>query len=77
MGSQSPLVLIGLKVLVMMNSLRNIVISDAQGLLMLMGSKFFDKDNQATKHCFYPYVLQPGHLYQKLGSHQHQEALST
>ena len=44
--------LIGLKVLVMMNSLLNIVISDTQGLLMLMGSKFFDKDDQATKHCF-------------------------
>ena len=45
------LVLIGLKVLVMMNSLQNIVISGAQeGLVMLMGSKFYDKDDQATKH---------------------------
>ena len=35
--------LIGLKVLVMMNSLQNIVILGAQGLLMLMGSKFLIK----------------------------------
>ena len=34
----------------MMNSLQNIVISGAQGLLMLMGSKIFDKDDQAAKH---------------------------
>ena len=50
MGGQCLLVLIGLKVLVMMNSLQNIVILGAQGLLMLMGSKFFDKDDQAAKH---------------------------
>ena len=31
------------EVLVMMNSLQNIVISGAQGLLMLMGSKFLIK----------------------------------
>ena len=43
MGGQCLLVLIGLKVLVMMNSLQNIVISGAQGLLMLMGSKFLIK----------------------------------
>ena len=30
----------GFKVLVIMNSLQNIVISDAQGLLILMGSNF-------------------------------------
>ena len=36
-------VLIGVKVLDMMNSLQNIVITDAQGLLMLMGSKFLRK----------------------------------
>ena len=42
MSSQCLLVLIGLKVLVMMNSLQ-IVISGAQGLLMLMGSKFLIK----------------------------------
>ena len=39
MGGQCLLVLIGLKVLVMMNSLQNIVISGAQGLLMLMALK--------------------------------------
>ena len=50
MGGQGLLVFIGLKVLVMMTSLQNIVISGAQGLLMLMGSKFFGKDDQAVKH---------------------------
>ena len=40
---QGLLVLIGLKVLVMMNSLQNIVTSGAQSLLMLMGSKFLIK----------------------------------
>ena len=35
-----------------MTSLQNIVISDAQGLLMLMGvEQNFDKDDQAAKHC--------------------------
>ena len=29
------------------------------------GIKFFDKDDQATKHYFYHNVLRPGHLYQK------------
>ena len=43
MGGQCLLVLIGLKALFMMNSLRNIVISVAQGLLMLLGSKFLIK----------------------------------
>ena len=39
-----------------------IVILGAQGLLMLMGSKF----DHAAKHCyFYLNVLQPSHLYQK------------
>ena len=41
MGVQCLLVLIGLKVLVMMNSLQNTVISGAQNLLMLMGSNFW------------------------------------
>ena len=41
-----------------------LVISGAQGILMLMGSKFFDKDDQAAKHCFYLNVLRPGGLYQ-------------
>ena len=65
MGGQCLLVLIGLKVLVMMNSLQNIIISGDQGLLMLMGSKFFDKDDQAANTVFYLDVLWPGHLYQK------------
>ena len=43
MGGQCLLILIGLKALVMMNSLQNIVISGAQDLLMLMGSKFLIK----------------------------------
>ena len=53
MGGQGLLVLIGLKIFVMMTSLQNIVISGAQGLLMLMGSKFLNKDDQAAKHCFF------------------------
>ena len=36
-------ILIGLKVLIMMNSLQNIIILGAQDLLMLMGSKFLIK----------------------------------
>ena len=40
MKCQCLLILIGLKVLVMMNSLQNIIISGAQGLLMVMGSNF-------------------------------------
>ena len=43
MGGQCLLGFIGLEVLVMMNSMQNIVISGAQGLLMLMGSKFLIK----------------------------------
>ena len=43
MGSQSLLVLIGLKILVMMTSQQTIVISGAQGLLILMESKFLIK----------------------------------
>ena len=54
MGGQCLLVLIGLKVLVMMNSLQNIVISDAQGLLMLMGSNFLIKVTRLQKQ---KYVL--------------------
>ena len=77
MGGQCLLVLIGLKVLVMMNSLQNIVISGAQGLLMLMGSKFLIKMTRSQNTVFYRNVLRPGHLYQKFWSHQHQEALST
>ena len=62
MGGQGLLTLIALKVLVMITSLQNIVISGAQGLLMLIESKFFDKDDK-TLFC-YLNVLQPGHLYQ-------------
>ena len=50
MGSQCLLVLIGLKVLVMMNSLQNIVISGTQRPTDVDGIKIFDKDDQATKH---------------------------
>ena len=37
---------IGLKILIIMTSLQNFVISGAQGLLMLMGSKFLIKMTQ-------------------------------
>ena len=53
MGGQCLLVLISLKVLVMMNSLQNIVISGAQGLLMLMGSKFLIKITRPQNNVFY------------------------
>ena len=53
MGGQCLLVLIGLKVLVMMNSLQNIVISGAQGLLMLMGTKFLIKMTRPQNTVFY------------------------
>ena len=65
MGGQYLLVLIGLKVLVMMNSLQNIVISGAQGLLMSMGSKFLIKMTRPQNIVLYLNVLRPGHLYQK------------
>ena len=77
MGGQCLLVLIGLKVLVMMNSLHNSVISGAQGLLMLMGSKFLMKMTRPQNITIKNSVLRPGHLHQKFWSHQHQEALST
>ena len=77
MGAQCLLILIGLKVLVMMTSLQNIVISGAQGLLMLMGLKFLIKMIRPQNIKIKNSVLQPGHPYQKLWSHQHQEALST
>ena len=54
--------LIGLKVLVMMNSLQNIVISGPQGLLMLMG---LIKMTRPQNTVLYLNVLRPGHLYQK------------
>ena len=65
MGGQCLLVLIGLKVLVMMNSLQNIVILDAQGLLMLLGSKFLIKMTRPQNPVFYLNVLWPDHLYEK------------
>ena len=43
MGGQGLLFLIGLKLLIIMTSLQNIVILGAQSLLMLMGSKFLIK----------------------------------
>ena len=43
MGGQGLLLLIGLKILIIMTSLQNIVILGAQGLLMLMESKFLIK----------------------------------
>ena len=43
----------------------NIVISGAQGLLMLMGSKFLIKMTRPQNTIFYLNVLRPGHLYQK------------
>ena len=43
MGDQGLLLLIGFKILIIMTSLQNIVISGDQGLLMLMGSKFLIK----------------------------------
>ena len=64
-GRQRLLVLIGLKVLVMINSLQNIVISGAQGLLMLMGSKFLIKITRPQNIKIKDSVLRPGNLYQK------------
>ena len=62
MGGQCLLVLIGLKVLVMMNSIQNIVISGAQGLLILMGSKFMIKMTRSQNIKIKNSVLQPGDL---------------
>ena len=77
MGGQCLLVLIGLKVLVTMSSLWNIVISGTQSLLMLMRSKFLIKMTRPQNIKIKNSILQPGHLYQKFWSHQHQEALNT
>ena len=66
MGGQCLLVLIGLKVLIMMNSLQNIAISGAQGLLMLMGLKFLIKMTRPQNTVFYLNVLRPGCLYKKI-----------
>ena len=64
-GSQCLLVLTSLKVLVMMNSLHNIVISVAQRLLMLMGSKVLIKMTRPQNIKIKNSVLWPDHLYQK------------
>ena len=63
MGGQGLLLLIGLKLLIIMTSLQNIVISGAQGLLTLMGSKFLIKMTRPQN--IKSNVLRPGHLYQK------------
>ena len=55
----------GLKVLIMMNSLQNTVISGAQGLLMLMGAKFLIKMIRPENIKIKNNVLRSGHLYQK------------
>ena len=57
MGSQCLLALIGSKVLVMMNSLQNIAILGAQGLIMLMRSKYLTKMARPQNT-----VLRPGQL---------------
>ena len=64
-GRPRALVLIGLKVLVMVTSLQNIVILGAQGLHMLMGSKLI-KMIRPQNTVYYLNVLRPGHLYQKV-----------
>ena len=63
MGGQGLLLLIGLKILIIMTSLQNIVILGVQGLLMLMGSKFLIKMARLQNTVLN--VLRPGHLYQK------------
>ena len=49
MGIRDLLLLVGLKALILMISLQNMVILGAQGLLMLMASKVFAKDDQVAK----------------------------
>ena len=51
MGSQGLLLLIGLN-LIIMTSIENIVISAAQGLLILMGSKFLIKMTRSQNNTF-------------------------
>ena len=79
MGSQGLLRLIELKILIIMTSLQNIVITGAQlqGLLMLMGSKFLIKmirpqNIKMKEQCFVAWSS-----LSKILSHQHQETLST
>ena len=59
-----------------MTLLQNIVISGAQGLLMLMGSKFLIKITR-PQNIAHLNVLWSDNLHQKFWSHQHQETLST
>ena len=73
MAGQGLLLLIGLKILIIVNSLQNIVISSAQGL-MLMRSKFLIKmtrpqNIKMKEQCFV--------TWSSLWSPQHQETLST
>ena len=56
MGGQGLLLLIGIKILIIMTSLQNIVILGAQGLLMLMGSKPLIKMTRPQK-MFYSEVM--------------------
>ena len=52
-----------IKILIIMTSLQNIVISGAQGLMMLMGSKFLIMKTKPQN--IQNNVLLPGHLHQK------------
>ena len=65
MGGQGLVLLIGLKIMIIMTSLQNIVILGAQGLLM--GSKFLIKMTR-PQNIKMNNVLQPGHLYQNFDS---------
>ena len=44
---------------------KTLLISGAQGLLMLMGSEFLIKMTMPQNTVFYVNILRPGHLYQK------------
>ena len=57
----------------MMTLLQNIVNSGDQGLdVMFMGLKFLIKMTRSQNMKGEEQFLQPGHLYQKFSSHQHQ-----
>ena len=64
MGGQGLLLLIGLKLLIIMTSLQNIVILCAKRSPDVDGIKIFDQDDQAAKHYSFN-VLRPGHPDQK------------
>ena len=58
MGDQNLLLLIGLKILIIMTALQNIVILDAHARSTdVDGIKIFDKDDQAAKHSSYFKVM--------------------